>query len=334
MILVTGAAGFIGFHACNLLLQQGETVLGVDSFVPYYDVSLKKARLAQLQKKDAFLFVELDLADREKTAQLFAEHDIEYVIHLAAQPGVRYSIKHPMQYIDANLNGFITILEGCRQHKIKHLLFASTSSVYGANTSQPYKETDHTDHPLSLYAATKKANEVMAHSYASLYNLPCTGLRFFTVYGPWGRPDMAIFSFTKAIMNGDTIQVFNRGEMLRDFTFVGDIAQALAHIVKKPAKSDKNHNSNQPDPSRSHAPYRIYNIGNNQPVKLMDFISTIEQAVGKKAIIDLQPLQAGDMVSTFADTSALQADFAYKPTTALKDGIQAFVDWYQKYYKV
>lgn len=335
MLLLTGCAGFIGFHVAKQQLENADVeIIGVDNLNDYYDPNLKTARLAQLQTHSNFTFVELDLADREQTAQLFVDYPITKVIHLAAQPGVRYSITHPMAYIDSNINGFITVLEAARQAKVKHFVFASTSSVYGANTNQPYSESDVTDHPLALYAATKKANEAMAHSYAHLFDLPCTGLRFFTVYGPWGRPDMAPMLFTKAILNDEPINVFNDGNMMRDFTYVGDIATGINQVLQHPAQPNANWDSDNPDSGSSKAPYRIYNIGNSQPVQLMDFIYTLEEKLGKKAIINFKPLADGDMISTYADTTRLHNDVNYKPNTPLNIGIGHFVDWYRKFYCV
>lgn len=332
-ILVTGAAGFIGFHLSKLLLDRGDEVIGLDNLNDYYDVNLKFSRLEQLQQYDNFCFEKVDLADRAGIEVLFQKHQIQRVAHLAAQAGVRYSIEKPHCYIDSNVTGTLHILEGCRHHKIEHLVFASTSSVYGANTKQPFKPSDSTDHPLALYAATKKACELMAHSYASLYQLPCTGLRFFTVYGPWGRPDMALFLFTKAILKGDPIQVFNHGKMVRDFTYVGDIVEGVKRALDNPAKPNPNWNSDYPESDSSYAPYRIYNIGNNSPVELMEYIHAIEDAVGKKGHYQLMPMQAGDVPSTYADVTSLMTDLGYKPKTPVRDGVRAFVDWYRDYYK-
>ncbi len=331
-ILVTGAAGFIGFHLSKVLLQRGDTVVGIDNLNHYYDVNLKLARLKQLEAYPNFTFHKLDLADRTGIENLFKQYTFDKVANLAAQAGVRYSIENPHCYIDSNVTGFLHILEGCRHHQIKHLVFASSSSVYGANTKQPFSESDGVDHPLALYAATKKANELMAHSYASLYKLPCTGLRFFTVYGPWGRPDMALFLFTKAILAGEPIQLFNNGDMVRDFTYVDDIVEGIKRALDNSAQPDPNWNSNHPDPSSSYAPYRIYNIGNSTPVKLMDYIHAIEKATGKTAILQKMPMQAGDVPSTCADVSKLERELGYKPKTLTSQGVEKFVMWYQKAY--
>ena len=327
-ILVTGAAGFIGFHLVQRLLSQNHQVIGLDNLNHYYDVNLKLSRLALLEKQQNFKFYKQDLQNRVGLESLFKIEKLDVVINLAAQAGVRYSLENPYVYIDSNVVGFCNILECCRHNKIKHLVFASSSSVYGANEKQPFSESDNVDHPLALYAATKKANELMAHSYASLYNLPCTGLRFFTVYGPWGRPDMALFKFTKAIRAGEPIDVYNYGNMIRDFTYVDDIVTAVAKIAVKPAESDQNWNAMNPDPSISYAPYRIYNIGNSHPTPLNEFIEAIEIALNKKAIINYLPMQDGDVPSTYADTSKLANDFDFKPYTSVKDGIQNFVEWY------
>lgn len=333
-ILVTGAAGFIGFHTCQRLLARGDTVVGLDNLNDYYDVDLKKARLEQLSPKEGFRFVKADLSDRPLIEQLFTSETFEMVIHLAAQAGVRYSLENPHAYIDSNLVGFMNILEGCRHHGIKHLVFASSSSVYGANTTTPFSIHQNVDHPISLYAATKKANELMAHSYAGLYNLPVTGLRFFTVYGPWGRPDMAYFSFTKAILEGTPINIFNHGRMQRDFTYVDDIVEGIIRVTDQPATSNPDWSGVQPDPGSSFAPYRIYNIGNNQPVELLQFIELLEQQLGKAAQKNFLPMQAGDLPVTFADINDLVADIGFRPSTSIEDGIQCFVQWYRAYYKL
>ncbi len=333
-ILLTGAAGFIGFHTAKRLLKRGDTVIGLDNLNDYYDVRLKEARLAQLTGQKQFQFVKLDLADREGMKKLFAESGIRRVIHLAAQAGVRYSLVNPHAYTDSNVEGFLNVLEGCRHQKVEHLVFASTSSVYGGNTRMPFSAHDNVDHPVSLYAATKKANELMAHCYAHLYRLPCTGLRFFTVYGPWGRPDMALFLFTKAILEGKPIDVFNHGKMQRDFTYVEDIVEGVVRALDRVAKPDPVWSGEAPDPGTSNAPYRIYNIGNNKPVELLRFIEVLEQTLGKKAEKRLLPLQAGDVPATFADVDDLMRDVGFKPSTPIEVGIARFVEWYREYYKV
>jgi UDP-glucuronate 4-epimerase len=333
-VLVTGAAGFIGFHLCQQLLAQGETVVGLDNFSEYYDVSLKKDRLAQLTAKPEFSFHQLDLADRPAIAQLFDEQQFEIVVNLAAQPGVRYSLINPHAYIDSNLVGFTNVLEGCRHSKVKHLVFASSSSVYGANTRLPFSVHDNVDHPISLYAATKKANELMAHTYSHLYELPVTGLRFFTVYGPWGRPDMALFSFTKAILSGQKIDIFNYGKMRRDFTYVDDIVEGISRLMRNLPQPNVNWSSEFPDPGSSQAPYRIYNIGNNQPVELMHLITVLESCLGKTAMKNLLPLQPGDLIETFADVDDLVRDVEFMPNTPIEVGVDRFVTWYRTYYRI
>ena len=333
-ILVTGAAGFIGFHLCQRLLARGDQVVGLDNLNDYYDVSLKQARLEQLEGQAGFRFVRLDLADRAGIAALFAAEGFDKVVNLAAQAGVRYSLENPHAYVDSNLVGFINILEGCRHHAVKHLVYASSSSVYGANTRMPFSVHHNVDHPLSLYAATKKANELMAHTYAHLYGLPCTGLRFFTVYGPWGRPDMALFLFTKAILEGRPIDVYNYGKMRRDFTFVDDIVEGVIRVTDRIAPANPEWNGDLPDPGTSAAPYRLYNIGNNNPVELMDLIGTLEKALGKKAEKNLLPIQPGDVPATYADVEALTADVGFKPATPIEVGVGRFVDWYRNYYQV
>ncbi len=333
-ILVTGAAGFIGFHTATLLLARGDQVVGLDNLNEYYDVSLKLARLALLQRSENFKFVKLDLADRDGMAQLFAAEKFQRVVHLGAQAGVRYSIQAPFAYIDSNVYGMMTVLEGCRHHGVEHLVFASTSSVYGANTKMPFSVHHNVDHPLSLYAATKKSNELMAHTYASLYGLPVTGLRFFTVYGPFGRPDMALFLFTKNILAGVPIDVFNYGHHRRDFTFVGDIAHGVVRAMDHSATPNGAWNSDAPDPATSTAPYRIYNIGNQQPVQLMRYIEVLEQCLGRKAQKNLLPLQLGDVPDTWADVEDLVTDVGYRPSTPVEEGVRLFVDWYLDYYKV
>jgi UDP-glucuronate 4-epimerase len=331
-ILLTGAAGFIGFHTAHILLARGEEVVGLDNLNDYYDVSLKQARLDILKRSPNFRFVKLDLADRDAMKKLFAEEKFERVVHLAAQAGVRYSIQNPLAYIDSNVLGFANILEGCRHNGVQHLVYASTSSVYGANTKMPFSVHQNVDHPLSFYAATKKANELMAHTYAHLYQLPVTGLRFFTVYGPWGRPDMALFLFTKNILAGKPIDVFNYGNHRRDFTYVDDIAEGVVRAMDRIATPHPKWNSDDPDPGTSKAPYRLYNIGNNQPVELMRYIECIEQALGKKATKNLLPMQAGDVPDTFADIDDLVRDVGYRPATPVEEGVRKFVDWYVQYY--
>ncbi len=324
--LVTGAAGFIGMHVAERLLARGDRVLGLDSLTDYYDVGLKHARLQLLQGQPGFRFVQLDLADRAGMAALFAAERFDGVVHLAAQAGVRYSITHPNAYIDANLAGFGHILEGCRAQQVAHLVYASSSSVYGGNTKMPFSETDAVDHPVSLYAATKKANELMAHSYSHLYGMPTTGLRFFTVYGPWGRPDMAYHLFTRAIVAGEPIAVFNHGDMQRDFTYIDDIAEGVLRVLDRPATCD--------GLTASTAPCRVFNIGNHQPVQLLDFIGCIENALGKAATKELLPMQPGDVPATYADVRALQDWVGFAPATPLAEGIGRFVQWYRGYYKV
>jgi UDP-glucuronate 4-epimerase len=333
-ILVTGAAGFIGSTLALRLLQRGDRVVGLDNLNDYYDVSLKEARLARLRACPGFEFEHADIADRERIARMFAQQRFDGVMHLAAQAGVRHSIENPGAYIDANLVGFANVIEGARRSKAGHFVFASSSSVYGANAKLPFAEDDNIDHPVSLYAATKKANELMAHSYAHLYRLPCTGLRFFTVYGPWGRPDMALFKFTSGILAGEPIPVFNRGDMVRDFTYVDDIVEGVLRVIDRPAQADPDWTALAPTPSSSNAPYRIYNIGNNQPVKLMRYIAVLEQCLGKSAKLDLLPLQAGDVPETVADISRLEAAVGFKPATAIEAGIARFVEWYRSYYRV
>ena len=333
-ILVTGAAGFIGFHTAKVLLERGDEVVGLDNLNDYYEVALKHARLAVLARYPRFKFVKLDLADRKGIADLFASEKFERVIHLGAQAGVRYSIENPFAYIDSNVQGTMTILEGCRHHKVQHLVFASTSSVYGANTKMPFTVHQNVDHPLTLYAATKKANELMGHTYANLYGLPVTGLRFFTVYGPFGRPDMALFLFTKNILAGKPIDVFNYGHHKRDFTYVGDIVQGVVHAMDHVAEPNSAWNGNQPDPGTSKAPYRLYNIGNQQPVELLRYIEVLEDCLGRKAQKNLLPLQLGDVPDTWADVEDLVADVGYRPSTPVEVGIRNFVDWYLDYYKV
>jgi len=333
-VLVTGAAGFIGFHVAQRLLQMGHTVVGLDSVNAYYDPRLKEARLSILRNDPAFSFLKMDLADRDAVRSVFEEHRFPVVVHLAAQAGVRYSIENPDAYIDANLQGFANILEGCRHYGCKHLLFASSSSVYGANTKVPFSEHDNVDHPVSLYAASKKANELMAHSYSHLYRLPATGLRFFTVYGPWGRPDMALFLFTDAIVNGKPIKLFNHGDMKRDFTYIDDVTEAVVRLVDRPPTASKDWRSDSPDPASSNAPWRIYNIGNNEPEKLLDLVETIERELGKTAEKQMLPMQPGDVYATYADIEALKKEIDFRPNTPLKEGVARFVTWYRDYHKV
>jgi UDP-glucuronate 4-epimerase len=332
-ILVTGAAGFIGFHLCQRLLEQGNLVVGLDNLNPYYDVRLKTDRLRQLEGKENFSFRKLDLSDQEGMSGLFSQEGFEIVVNLAAQAGVRYSLINPQSYVESNLMGFLNILEGCRHHQIKHLVFASSSSVYGANTKMPFSIHDNVDHPVSLYAATKKSNELMAHTYASLYRIPCTGLRFFTVYGPWGRPDMALFLFTKAILEGKTIEVFNYGKMQRDFTYIDDIIEGVARIMDHMPEPNPDWSGTHPDPGNSFAPYRLYNIGNNQPVELMRFIEVLEDCLGKKAEKEFLPLQLGDVPATYAEVDDLMAAVGFKPATGIEEGIAKFVTWYRAYYQ-
>ena len=332
--LVTGAAGFIGFYVSQRLLAAGHTVVGIDNLNDYYDVNLKLARLAQLENKDGFSFIKLDLADREGMAALFAEQRFDRVIHLAAQAGVRYSIENPLAYADSNLIGFVNVLEGCRHNKVGHLLYASSSSVYGLNKKQPFSTDDSVDHPVSLYAATKKANELMAHTYSHLYSLPTTGLRFFTVYGPWGRPDMALFKFSKAIIAGQSIDVYNRGEMRRDFTYIDDIAEAIVRLQDVIPQAQPDWTVENGSPASSSAPYSVYNIGNNSPVKLTAYISALEKALGTEASKNLLPMQPGDVHETSADTQPLYEAINFKPETTVEQGVQNFVDWYRDFYHV
>ena len=331
-ILVTGAAGFIGYHTALRLLERGDEVTGVDNLNDYYDVSLKEARLARLRAHDGFRFEQIDIADRDRMTELFARLRPERVIHLAAQAGVRYSLVNPHAYTDSNVTGFLNILEGCRHGGVDHLVFASTSSVYGANTKQPFSEHQTVDHPVSLYAATKKANELMAHTYAHLFALRVTGLRFFTVYGPWGRPDMALFKFTRGILAGEPIPVYNNGQMIRDFTYVDDIVEGVIRAVDHPAQPDPHWNGDDPDPATSNAPYRVYNIGNNEPVLLLDCITMLEEELGVKAQMEFHPIQPGDVVSTMADVSELERAVGFRPRTPLRTGISRFVNWYREYY--
>ncbi|MBS0184247.1 MAG: NAD-dependent epimerase [Nitrospira sp.] len=333
-ILVTGAAGFIGFHVAMRLLDRGDQVIGLDNINDYYDVRLKQARLAQLTPHERFRFVKLDLSNRQGMRDLFADESIRRVVHLAAQAGVRYSLANPHAYTESNVEGFLNILEGCRRSAIEHLVYASSSSVYGGNTHMPFSTHDNVDHPVSLYAATKKANELMAHCYAHLYQLSCTGLRFFTVYGPWGRPDMALFIFTKAILEGKPIEVFNQGRMKRDFTYVDDIVEGIIQTLDHPATADPTWSGDRPTPGTSSAPARIYNIGNHRPVELQHFIEVLEQALGKKAEKKLMPLQPGDVPATYADIDDLTRDIGFKPTTSIEVGIPRFVKWYHEFYRI
>jgi UDP-glucuronate 4-epimerase len=331
-ILVTGAAGFIGFHLAGRLLAAANEVVGLDNLNNYYDVRLKEARLARLMPLSNFRFLRMGLEERERLQRLFAEEKFDVVVNLAAQAGVRYSLTNPYAYIDSNIVGFINILEGCRHSGVKHLVFASSSSVYGANTKMPFSVHHNVDHPVSLYAATKKADELMAHSYAALYNIPCTGLRFFTVYGPWGRPDMAYFLFTKAIVEGRTIDIYNHGKMQRDFTFIDDIVEGMERVIDRIPLANPLWDGNNPDPGTSYAPYRIYNIGNNNPVELMHFIEVLEECLGKKAKKNLLPLQAGDVPATYADVDDLVRDVGFQPATPIENGLRRFVAWYREFY--
>jgi UDP-glucuronate 4-epimerase len=331
-ILVTGAAGFIGSHVSKKLLARGDEVVGLDNLNEYYDVTLKYARLAQLEKTPGFRFVKLDLADQQGMTELFAREKFQRVIHLAAQAGVRYSLEVPHAYVHSNVTGTLNVLEGCRYNKVEHLVYASTSSVYGANTNMPFSVHNIADHPLSLYAATKRANELMAHNYSALFKLPTTGLRFFTVYGPWGRPDMALFLFTKNILAGKPIDVFNHGHHKRDFTFVEDIAEGVVRAMDRVAQPDPKWDSNAPDPSTSSAPFRVYNIGNNRPVELMRYIEVLEECLGRKAEKNMLPLQLGDVPETSANIDDLVTDVGYRPATPVEVGVRKFVEWYLAYY--
>jgi UDP-glucuronate 4-epimerase len=333
-ILVTGAAGFIGYHTARRLLERGDEVVGVDNLNDYYDVSLKEARLARLREQAGFSFERLDIADRDAVAALFDRLKPEVVINLAAQAGVRYSLENPHAYTDSNVTGFLNILEGCRHNGVRHLVFASSSSVYGANTKQPFSEHQNVDHPVSLYAATKKANELMAHTYAHLFGLSVTGLRFFTVYGPWGRPDMALFRFTRGILAGEPIPVYNAGQMIRDFTYVDDIVEGVVRVVDTPARPDPRWTGGDPDPATSSAPYRVFNIGNNMPVLLLDCIAMLEECLGSKAQMNFLPIQPGDVTSTMADVSELENAVGFRPRTPLREGIARFVQWYREYYGI
>jgi UDP-glucuronate 4-epimerase len=331
-ILVTGAAGFIGFHLARRLLSEGSRVVGLDNLNPYYSVTLKEDRLRQLAALPGFEFVKAELADRPAMAHIFDTHPFDIVVHLAAQAGVRYSLENPHAYVDSNLVGFLNILESCRRQRVRHLVFASSSSVYGANTRMPFSTHHNVDHPVSLYAATKKANELMAHTYSHLYGMACTGLRFFTVYGPWGRPDMALFLFTEAILKGRPINVFNHGRMQRDFTYIDDIVEGVARIMRRLPEPDPAWSGEQPDPGTSYAPYKIYNIGNNQPVELNAFIAALERVLGRRAEKRYLDMQPGDVAATYADVADLMADVGFKPATPIEEGIRRFVDWYTSYY--
>ena len=333
-ILVTGAAGFIGMHVSLLLLARGDRVVGLDNLNDYYSPELKQDRLSRLLPSAGFRFVKMDVADRAGMASLFAEERFDRVVHLAAQAGVRYSLVNPHAYIDSNVVGFMNVLEGCRHAGVKHLVYASSSSVYGGNTKMPFSEHDNIDHPVSMYAATKKANELMAHTYSHLFGLPTTGLRFFTVYGPWGRPDMALFLFAKAILEDRPIDVFNHGQMVRDFTYIDDIAEGVVRVLDRPAAADPAFDPAAPDPARSNSPYRVFNIGNSDPVRLMDFIESIEQSLGKPAVKNFLPLQDGDVPATFADVSELADWTGFKPATPVREGVGRFVNWYRSYYGV
>ena len=331
-VLVTGAAGFIGFHLAKRLLADGHQVVGVDNMNPYYDVSLKEARLEDLKKEANFTFFQIDLSDRPQLEDLFAQQGFEVVVNLAAQAGMRYSLKNPYAYVDSNLVGFMNLLECCRHQVVKHLVFASSSSVYGANTRMPFSVHHNVDHPVSLYAATKKANELMAHTYSHLYRLPCTGLRFFTVYGPWGRPDMALFLFTKAILEDKPIKVFNHGKMQRDFTYIDDIIEGVVRVMGRLPEANPEWNGDTPDPGTSLAPYKVYNIGNNNPVELIKFIEVIEDVLGKKAKKELMDIQPGDVAATYADVDDLMEDVGFKPDTPIEVGIKRFMKWYKGFY--
>ncbi|MCG6553863.1 MAG: NAD-dependent epimerase [Candidatus Magnetominusculus sp. LBB02] len=333
-ILVTGGAGFIGFHLCQRLIALGFDVFTVDNLNDYYDVKIKRDRLTLLEGAEHFRFIKMDIADKAGMTQLFDSEKFDYVVNLAAQAGVRYSIKNPHAYVESNIVGFTNILEGCRHNHVKHLLFASSSSVYGANRTLPFSVRHNVDHPMSLYAATKKANELFAHTYCSLYNLPATGLRFFTVYGPWGRPDMALFLFIKAILEDRPIEVFNHGDMRRDFTYIDDIVEGVVRLIERIPTPNPAWNGNSPDPSSSYAPYKIYNIGNNEPVSLLKFIEVIEGQLGKKAEKTLLPMQPGDVAATYADIEELTRDTGFKPSTPLEEGIRNFVAWYKGYFKI
>jgi UDP-glucuronate 4-epimerase len=333
-VLVTGAAGFIGFHMAERLLSQGRRVVGLDSVNNYYDPRLKEARLEILRRHSNFAFAKLDLTDRTAIKSLFEQHRFPDVVHLAAQAGVRYSLDHPHAYVDANLEGFINVLEGCRHNGCEHLLFASSSSVYGANTKLPFSVQDNVDHPISLYAASKKANELMAHAYSHLYRIPATGLRFFTVYGPWGRPDMAMFIFARAILAGEPIKLFNNGKMRRDFTYIDDVSQAVVRLLDRPPQGNPDWRGEAPDPATSSAPWRIYNIGNNRPEDLMRVVSILEKEFGRPAVKEMLPMQPGDVEATYADVADLEREIGFKPATSIEDGIARFAKWYRDYHRI
>jgi UDP-glucuronate 4-epimerase len=333
-VLVTGAAGFIGFHVAQRLLTEGHQVVGLDSVNDYYDVRLKEARLDLLKRDPGFIFVKLDLADHVASKSLFAQHRFPIVIHLAAQAGVRYSLQNPHAYVDANIQGFMNVLEGCRHNGCQHLVFASSSSVYGANAKLPFSVQDNVDHPISLYAASKKANELMAHAYSHLYRIPATGLRFFTVYGPWGRPDMAMFIFAKAIVAGQPIKVFNHGRMRRDFTYIDDVSQAVVRLIDRPPQGRADWDAKRPDPATSSAPWRIYNIGNNRPEELTYVISLLEKEFGRSAIKEMLPMQPGDVEATYADVADLEREIGFRPSTSIEDGIARFAKWYRQYHRI
>ncbi len=333
-ILITGAAGFIGFHVAQRLLSDGREVVGVDSVNDYYNPKLKEARLELLKRNSKFTFVKLDLADRAASKSLFEHHRFPAVVHLAAQAGVRYSLQNPHAYVDANIEGFINVLEGCRHNGCKHLVFASSSSVYGANTKLPFSVQDNVDHPISLYAASKKANELMAHAYSHLYRIPATGLRFFTVYGPWGRPDMAMFIFAKAILAGQPIKLFNHGKMRRDFTYIDDVSQAVVRLIDRPPQGRPDWDGSRPDPASSAAPWEVYNIGNNRPEELMYVVSLLEQEFGRTAIKEMLPMQPGDVEAIYADVAELERDIGFRPSTSIEDGIASFAKWYREYHRL
>ena len=333
-LIVTGSAGFIGSSLCTKLLERGDKVVGIDNHNDYYDPKIKEARVEKLIKQSNYQHCRIDLSDQKSLENVFKDHRPQQVVNLAAQAGVRYSMEHPLAYINSNIVGFAHILENCRHYKVEHLVYASTSSVYGANTKMPFSENDSANHPLSVYAASKKSNELMAHSYSHLYQLPTTGLRFFTVYGPWGRPDMALFKFTKAILENKAIEVFNHGKHTRDFTYIDDIVEGIIKTIDNPAIYNSNWNSNQPDPATSKEPWCIYNIGNSKPVQLMEYIDALEKALGKKAKINFLPLQPGDVPDTYANTNILKEKFNYKPSTSIIDGVSQFVKWYKGYYQI
>jgi len=338
-ILVTGAAGFIGFSLCNKLLEEEDDIYGIDNLNSYYDVKLKEARVSKLREKaklynKKFIFIKIDIENKKEIEKLFDEYEFKYVVHLAAQAGVRYSLINPHAYIQSNIVGFLNILEGCRKVKVKNLIFASSSSVYGGNLNMPFKESNGVDHPISLYAATKKSNEIMAHSYSSLYDIPSIGLRFFTVYGPWGRPDMALFLFTNSIIEKKPIKLFNNGKMIRDFTYIADIVESIYLLIKKPPKKDISFDKSNPDPSKSWAPFKVFNIGNSNPIHLMDYVSALENALDIKALIENMPMQPGDVEATYADTSKLERYIGFKPKTNINFGIKKFVEWYKDFYEI